>query len=108
MLFLSIAEITAIIIRASKAIRGITVNDINIKLCQLVDDMTPFLTSTKSVCHTIKIFEKFYRYGGLKLSKSKTNCLFDHWSDPEEAAQLNFNKKISAIRNILKNWASQS
>ena len=57
LLFLLIAEIADIIIRATNDIRGVTVNEVTIKMCQLADDITLFLTSSKSVYHNI--FEEF-------------------------------------------------
>ena len=43
-----------------------------IKLCQLTDDMSLFLTDSDSVRNTVNIFEEFYGYAGLKLNKTKT------------------------------------
>ena len=74
LLFLLAAEIVATVLRNTDSIKGITVNGISIKLCQLADDMTLFLSDDSSVCHALQIFEEFYRYAGLKLNKSKTEA----------------------------------
>ena len=72
LLLLLIAEIVALVLRSSDKIDGIKINGQRIKLCQLADDLTLFLSSTESVLSAIAIFEEFYRYAGLKLNKSKT------------------------------------
>ena len=72
LLFLLVAEIIAITLRQSENVRGINVNGSMIKLCQLADDMTLFLTDSDSVRNAVNIFEEFYRYAGLKLNKTKT------------------------------------
>ena len=69
LLFLLIAEIVALVLRSSDKIDGVKSNGQSIKLCQLADDLTLSLSSTK---RAIAIFEEFYRYAGLKLNKSKT------------------------------------
>ena len=131
LLFLLVAEIIAITFRQSENVRGINVNGSMIKLCQLADDMTLFLTDLDSVRNTVNIFEEFYRYAGLKLNKTKTvvfliNPKHVHlkdesldtkytdkpfkslgiWfsSDPAESALLNTTAKINIIKNIIKSW----
>ena len=59
LLFLLIAEVIAILLRNSDEIKGLSFQQVNIKLCQLADDMTLFLSSTKSVLHAINLFEEF-------------------------------------------------
>ena len=44
-LFLLAAEVVATVLRNSDSIKGITVNGISIKLCQLAEDMTLFLSN---------------------------------------------------------------
>ena len=61
-----------------RCIKGITVNFISKKLCQLADDMTLFLSNNGSVSCVLQIFEEFYRYAGLKLNKSKTEATILH------------------------------
>ena len=75
LLFLIPAELIAIIIRNSSKIHGLTVNEKCIKLCQLADDMTLFLTDMLSVKQSLQLFEEFCRYAGLKLNKNKTEAI---------------------------------
>ena len=135
LLFLLPAEIVATILRSLVNIKGIVVNNICIKLCQLADDMTLFLRDNSSVHEAIQDFEEFYRYAGLKLNKSKTigiivqndgnlyedeqlgiswtqntfKTLGAHFSlDSEETKRLNIKEKIKIIKGILNTWQSQS
>ena len=71
-IFHLVAEISAVLIRESKEIHGIYVNEWVIKLCQLADDTTVFLCDKHSVKAALDIFESFYKYSVLKLNKSKT------------------------------------
>ena len=63
LLFLLIAEIVASILKVSK---GLNINGTSLKLCQLVDNMTLYLTDISSVKADVQIFEEFYHYAGLK------------------------------------------
>ena len=67
LLLLLPAEMIANIIRISPHITGFKVNGKCIKLCKLADDMTLFLPDNLSVKHSLRMFEEFYRYVGLKL-----------------------------------------
>ena len=75
LLFLIPAELIAIIIRNSSEVHGLTVNEKCIKLCQLADNTTLFLTDMPSVRKSLQLFEEFYRYAGLKLNKNKTEAI---------------------------------
>ena len=66
LLFLLIAEIVALVLRSSDKTDSIKINGKSIKLCQLADDLTLYLSSTESVSNATAIFEEFYRYAGLK------------------------------------------
>ena len=76
LLFLLIAKIVALVSRSSDKIDSVKINGQSIRLCQLADDLTLFLSSTESVSSVIAIFEEFYRYAGLKLNKSKTGAFW--------------------------------
>ena len=56
LLFLLIAEIVATILRQTGSVKGLNINGTSVKLCQLVDDMTLFLTDISSVKATVQIF----------------------------------------------------
>ena len=75
LLFLLPAEIIANIIWISPHIIGLKVNGKCIKLCQLADNMTLFLTDNSFVRYSLRMFEEFYRYAGLKLNKGKTEAI---------------------------------
>ena len=134
MLFLLVAEIAAILIRKSNDVKGIVVKGEVIKLCQLADDTTLFLTDQQSVKSALEIFDDFHKYSGLKLNKPKTVaftvkgsdlCLEDCnmgitcsdkpfktlgvWfsNDNEEMLRLNTSNKISLITSILNSWCSR-
>ena len=135
LLFLLAAEVVATVLRNTDSIKGISVNDISIKLCQLADDMTLFLSNDSSVCHALQIFEEFYRYAGLKLNKSKTEAtiIYDDGSlhsddnlgitwinkpfktlgiwfalESREMVRLNVSEKMDKIRDMLNIWQSRS
>ena len=135
LLFLMAAEVVATVLRISDNIKGITVNDISIKLCQLADDMTLFLSNNGSVACALQIFEEFYRYAGLKLNKSKTEAIIVYndgslhadknlgitWIDKPfktlgiwftidstEMIRLNVSEKINKIKDMLNIWHSRS
>ena len=59
-------------LREGPEVGGISVDHHHIKLCQLADDMTLFLGMTQAVIASVHILEKFYRYAGIRLNKSKT------------------------------------
>ena len=135
LLFLLAAEVVATVFRNTDSIKGITVNGISIKLCQLADDMTLFLSNDSSVCHALQIFEEFYRYAGLKLNMSKTEATIIYndgslhpddnlgitwikkpfktlgiWFAHEstEMVRLNVSEKMDKIRDMLNIWQSRS
>ena len=127
-----IAEVITFLLRNSDEIKGLSFQQVNIKLCQLADDMTLFLSSTKSVLHAINLFEEFYRYAGLKLNRTKTEAFLIDFQNPlvyqdksigikwtvkpfrtlgtwfsldsEETKFLNINEKMNIITSILKSW----
>ena len=134
LLFLLIAEIVATILRQTGSVKGLNINGTSLKLCQLADDMTLFLTDISSVKATVQIFEEFYRYAGLKLNKQKTvvfivNSNSAHMKDesigvqwtnkpfktlgtwfssnPDETARLNTTSKLNHIKAILRSWQSR-
>ena len=80
LIFLPVAEIISILIRGSANIRGININDCEIKLCQFADDTTPFLRDNLSILIALQSFEEFYRYAGLKINLNKTEAI-QLWQD---------------------------
>ena len=131
LLFLLVAEVSAVLIRESKEIHGIYVNERVIKLCQLVDDTTLFLSDKHSVKAALDIFENFYKYSGLTLNKLKTvafivrnkciNLENNKWgikwttkpfktlgiwyaNDLTEMVSLNTSAKSDTISSIINSW----
>ena len=62
LLFLLVVEVIATILRKSNRVSRLCVSQKQIKLCQLADDMTLFLSSIESVRTVINLFEEFHRY----------------------------------------------
>ena len=135
LLFLIPAELIASIIRNSSDVHGFLVNGKCIKLCQLADDMTLFLTDTISVKNSLQLFEEFYRNAGLKLNKNKTEVIIIYndgsltrdeslgikWVNKpiktlgawfslnqEEMIKLNVNDKVEKIKVILNSWSKRN
>ncbi len=71
-LFIIAAEIMAISIRNNTKITGITVGETEIKLSQLADDTTVFVSDVDSVKNTLHCLQDFYMLSGLKLNIEKT------------------------------------
>ena len=76
LLFLLCAEVLAINIRCQPDVKGITLNNHEIKITQFADDTCLYLNGTNSLENVLKIFEDFYRYAGLKLNKEKTDVIW--------------------------------
>jgi hypothetical protein len=74
-LFILASEILSIQIRANRNINGIDVNSREYKISQLADDTVCFLSDTKSVEETLKIFELFKQCSGLKINLNKTKAI---------------------------------
>ena len=75
LIFIIVAEILATKLRSSENIKGITVNNHNIKITQLADDTTIFLKDKNEIPNAIDIVEEFGNFSGLKLNKNKTEGL---------------------------------
>ena len=75
LLFILAVEILSIKIRASPTIKGITINNYEIKLTQLADDTTLFLKNTQSLHNSFELINDFHKCSGLKLNYSKTEIL---------------------------------
>ena len=129
-LFVLASEVLAKALRKNKDIRGIHVNEKEIKLSQYADDTTLILDgSKKSVLSSLGLLDDFHKASGLKLNDKKTevfgigtNCGKEEitlpgrnfkvkalgvWFsiDPEIATDLNYHEKLNNVRNILNAWA---
>ena len=74
LLFVLGVEILASAIRADSNIKGIKVNEKDIKLVQYADDTTLFLKDIKSVKNCIQLMNKFENISGLHLNIDKTKA----------------------------------
>ena len=76
-LFILCVEVLAEKIRNTKDIKGIFVNESEIKIRQYADDTTLILDgSKKSLALSLQVLERFRTVSGLKLNKKKTEVLW--------------------------------
>ena len=93
-LFIVSVEVLANAVREKKEIRGITVKDKEIKLCQYADDTTLILDgSEESLLESLKIIEHFGNISGLRLNDKKTEAL---WI----GARVNWDFKLCPEKNF--------
>ena len=132
-LFILVVELLASVVRSDKLIKGLTVNDYELKLVQYADDITGCLSdvaSAKQFLHVIKVFGK---YSGLKLNNSKTEGMWlgslrqctntplnISWPqkplrflgvylsyDQHQCENFNFTEKIRKCKQILTLWRTR-
>ena len=75
LLFVLVVEVMAINIRQNELIKGIKLENIEIKLSQLADDTTIFLADIDSVHAVTLLLAEFGALSGLNLNSSKTEAL---------------------------------
>ena len=76
LLLILCVEVLAIYIREQTEIRGITIDNTEIKITQFADDTCLYLNGTNSLENVVKVFEHFYRYAGLWLNIEKTEAIW--------------------------------
>ena len=133
-LFILSSEILAKAIRSNDNIKGISVNNTEIKISQYADDTTFILNGARnSLSATLDTLEKFGSVSGLRLNNTKTealcigsmagknNKLFPeiNFRWPENKVKvlgvwistnhnimlnLNFREKVDKIKNVLSCW----
>ena len=133
-LFILSAEVLATAIGKNTNIKGIFVNDVEIKLSQYVDDTTLILDgSDESLRSSLATLEDFSKVSGLRLNDKKTEALWIgasigndkillpgkelKWpkdkvkslviwisTDPELSSSLNYNEKFEKVKEILRCW----
>ena len=138
LLFLLVAEIIAIHIRADKKIMGITINDTEFKISLMADDTTLILKNIESLQIALDKFKKFQISSGLKLNISKTEVIpigrnknkdiklptdikeiavkkgpfkaLGVWfaTDNDKIIELNFADRIKNMDKILNIWQSRN
>ena len=131
LLYILCGEIMAENIRNNKNINGITIGrDKEIKLTQMADDTTIFLRAEHDIPILIAELKRFTEVSGLTLNTSKTkglsfgrhrrtrNKIHDinfsataikslgvyFGTSKQECLQLNWNKLIEDIQNLLNSW----
>jgi hypothetical protein len=75
-LFLVVVELLSIKIRNNKNIKGIKIDDTEIKILQMADDTTVFVEDINSLKLILSTIFTFQQYAGLKLNKSKTEAIW--------------------------------
>ena len=133
-LFVLSVEVLAKAIRENKNIKGILVNQNEIKISQYADDTTLILDGSKiSLEASLKILDKFGAVSGLRLNDKKTEALwigsntgkdqiifpernfkwpkykvksFGVWIsvDPEATIMLNYKERLAKVRNVVNCW----
>ena len=133
-LFILAAEVMAKAIRNNKNIKGISVNNQEVKISQYADDTTLILDgSLKSLSYSLDLLDDFGKVSGLKLNDRKTEALWigscignDQITLPSKnfkwpkakvkalglwistntdmSASLNYNEKLENVRKMLSCW----
>lgn len=133
-LFILCGEILSILIKLNKNVRGIIIDDNEHKLTQFADDTTLILDgSIESLQAALNVLEIFGSISGLKMNSEKTKLIWIgrkkhckdklqtsikfEWGntdfdllglvfsvDLQHMIEINFQKAISKINIILKNW----
>ena len=133
-LFILCAEILAETIRKNENIKGITINEQEIKISQYADDTTLILDgSIFSFTSSLQILDLFSEISGLRLNNKKTVALWiganteketnlgpekdfkwvkdkvkalGVWlsTNPETTIEANCNEKLTKVRNSLSCW----
>jgi len=133
-LFILSAEVLAAAIRKNTNIKGISVNNVEIKLSQYANDTTLILNGPReSLLSSLAMLDDFSKVSGLRLNDKKTEALWigvsigndkillsgkefkwpkdrvkslGLWisTDPELSASLNYNEKLEKVKEILRCW----
>ena len=133
-LFILCVEILAEAIRKNESIKGITINEQEIKISQYADDTTLILDgSTVSFTTSLQILDLFSEISGLRLNIKKTEALWigskigkevnlspeknfkwvkdkvkalGVWlsTNPETTIEANYSEKLTKVRNSLSCW----
>ncbi len=136
-IFILCAEIMSISIRKNKNIKGIKIDDTEIKITQFADDTTLITDGSKtSISSAIEVIENFGAISGLKLNIAKSNFLkigslqnnnenfFPEknyiWTkgpikflgvnislNKEEMYQMNYDDQLKKLQNILNIWSQR-
>ncbi|MDY6822057.1 MAG: reverse transcriptase domain-containing protein, partial [Deferribacterota bacterium] len=132
--FILAVETLGNLIRQNKNIKGININDTEIKILQYADDTSGILQDIKSAKEFLKTIDEFGKHSGLKLNIEKTEGMWlgknknnqskplgISWSNQplkilgiymsynkEENNRLNFEEKITKCKQILNLWQTRN
>jgi exonuclease III len=131
-LFIVVAEILAIRIRANRDIKGIQVGDSEIKVVQMADDTTSFLKNEEALSELLSTINDFGTLAGLKLNLTKSEAMWMgknrdskekplglkwvkgvkalgiHFSyNEKEELEQNFTKKLKELKKLLAIWGQR-
>ncbi len=129
LLFVIIVEVVAHKIRNDDNIKGVKVNNEEVKISLLADDTTLFLKDINSLKNALDTMEMFMKCSGLKINKDKTQTLqigkkdwdlkqfklksakseiytLGTWfyKDPQMTNISNIAKKIEEFEGVLEYW----
>jgi hypothetical protein len=123
-------ELLAIGVRENKNIRGIEIGGSILKISQLADDTTCFVSDVSSIKEIFSMFKQFRQCAGLKINVDKTKARFiGSFQDREDAPlgldwseknihslgitlsgnetdhyDLNFKKRVLNLKSLLNTW----
>ena len=73
-LFVLVAEVMSIALRANRNIKGLTLNNVTMTITIMADDTTLFLQELDSIKHMLDMLHHFHHCAGLKFNKHKTGA----------------------------------
>ena len=129
-LFVLPIELFAKALKNKSSVKGIEVNNHEIKIAQYADDTTVFVLDRESVLELLNLLEEFSSLSGLEINTSKTEALWlGQWKDNQDtpfgfkwpkdpilsldvffshnqtdADELNFDAKIRDLEKSLQMW----
>ena len=135
-IFILCAEILSVLIKKCKDIKGFSINGREFKISQFADDTSLILNgSQESLFNALKILDKFANISGLDINSTKTKVIwigskkysaqvYHHvkwklnWGETAFSLlgidfhvnlnEINFNKAITKIENLLKQWEKRN
>jgi hypothetical protein len=131
-LFIMVVELLANKIRKSKDIKGIKIDQTEIKILQMADDTTILVEDIASLKEVLRLISLFHIFAGLKLNKSKTKALWiGNWRNSKNTplgltwvneihslgiffsyntdyvVQKNFTDKAKIFKKVLDLWSQR-
>ena len=129
-LFIITVELLAVAIRSCSEIKGIKIDSKEFKMVQYADDLTAFVSDSRSAQYLFKLLDQFEKCSGLKVNYTKTEAMWIgssrnntetplalkwcktvkafgvHFSyNNEESVQKNFYDKLRGIKYQIRLWS---